>query len=132
MAVRWSDSGLHTLVVMPRETMTRATQHTTEATASYIRNHVRSSAPPAQALALTGAMRAHWHVEADNWMREVTVEEDPVITTSANQAHIMGSLRSVALRVLRRGGVTNFQAALEDFADCPRKFAAALRRINFL
>lgn len=132
MAARWSDSGLHTLVVMQRETVTLATQHTTQETAYYISNYVLSSDPQPPAIALTGAIREHWHVEADNWIRDVTLEEDHVTTTSANQAHIMASLRSVALHVLRRCGVTNFRAALEDFADCPSKFEAVLRQVNFL
>lgn len=85
-----------------------------------------------QASELTRAIRQHWHVESDNWIRDVTLNEDHIKTTSPNQAQIMGSLRSLAMRFLRRFNVTNFQEALEDFADCPRKFEALLRRVNFL
>ena len=132
VAARWSDSGLCTLVVMQRDTVTLATQKTTSATAYYISNHALSSQPQAQAIALTSAIREHWHVESDNWIRDVTLDEDHIKTTSAKQAQIMGSLRSVALRLLRRFEVKNFRAALEDFADCPRKFEALLKQVNFL
>ena len=132
VAPRWRDSGVHTLVVMPRHTLTLATQKTTCEIAYYISNQALNTDPHAQAMALTGAMRQHWHVESDNWIRDVTLEEDHIKTTSANQAQIMGCLCSLALRVLRRFNVKNFQEALEDFADCPSRFEALLRRVKFL
>ena len=132
VAPRWSDSGVHTLVVMKRHTVTLATQKTTCETAYYISNQALSTAPQAQAMALTGAIRQHWHVESDNWMRDGTLDEDNVKTKSANQAQGLGCLRSLALRLLRRFNVKNFQEALEDFADCPSKFEAFLRRVKFL
>jgi predicted transposase YbfD/YdcC len=132
VAPRWSDSGVHTLVVMKRHTLTLATQQTTCETAYSISNQALNTDPHAQAMALTGAIRQHWHVESDNWIRDVTLEEDHIKTPSANQAQIMGCLCSVALRVLRRFNVKNFQEALEDFADCPSRFEALLRRVKFL
>jgi predicted transposase YbfD/YdcC len=132
LAPRWSDSGIHTLVVMTRHTVTVATQKTTCETAYYISNQALSTDPQAQALELTGAIRQHWHVESDNWIRDVTLDEDHIKTTSANQAQNMGCLRSLAMRLLRRFNVKNFQEALEDFADCPSRFEALLRQVNFL
>jgi predicted transposase YbfD/YdcC len=132
LAPRWSDSGIHTLVVMTRHTVTFATQKTTCETAYYISNQALSTDPQAQALELTGAIRQHWHVESDNWIRDVTLDEDHIKTTSANQAQNMGCLRSLAMRLLRRFNVKNFQEALEDFADCPSRFEALLRRVKFL
>ena len=132
LAPRWSDSGVHTLVVMKRHTLTLTTQKTTYETAYYISNQALNTDPQAQALELTGAIRQHWHVESDNWIRDVTFDEDNVQTTSANQAQGMGCLRSLAMRLLRRFDVKNFQEALEDFADCPSRFEALLRRVKFL
>lgn len=103
-APRWSDSGRHTLVVVKRATVMLATQKTTSETAYYISNQALSRDPQAQALELTRAIREHWHVESDNWIRDVTLEEDHIKTISANQAQIMGSLRSLALRLLRQFG----------------------------
>jgi predicted transposase YbfD/YdcC len=107
LAPRWSDSGIHTLVVMTRHTVTFATQKTTCETAYYISNQALSTDPQAQALELTGAIRQHWHVESDNWIRDVTLDEDHIKTTSANQAQNMGCLRSLAMRLLRRFNVTS-------------------------
>lgn len=132
LAPGWSDSGIHTLVVMTRHTVTFATQKTTCETAYYISNQALSTDPQAQALELTSAIRQHWHVESDNWIRDVTLDEDHIKTTSANQAQNMGCLRSLAMRLLRRFNVKNFQEALEDFADCPSRFEALLRQVKFL
>ena len=132
LATRWNASGVHTLVVMQRETMTLATQKTTSETAYYMSNQVLSRHLPEQAQALTGAIRQHWHVESDNWIRDVTFDEDHVKTKASNQAHVMSCLRSLAIRLLRCFNVRNFQEALEDFADCPSKFEALLRRVKFL
>jgi hypothetical protein len=38
----------------------------------------------------------------------------------------------LAIRLLRRFKVPNFQEAIEDFADCPSKFEVLLRRVKFL
>ena len=81
---------------------------------------------------LTCAIREHWHVESDNWIRDVTLNEDKVKTNSSNQGQIMGSLRSLATRLLRKFNVTNFQEAIEDFADCTGRFEALLKQVNFL
>jgi len=132
LAPRWSESGVHTLVVMQRETVMLATQKTTSETAYYISNQALSSDPQAQAMELTRAIREHWHVESDNWIRDVTLNEDHVKTQSAHQAQVMGCLRSLAMRLLRRFNVSNFQEAIEDFADCPGRFEALLRRVNFV
>jgi predicted transposase YbfD/YdcC len=132
LAVRWSESGIHSLVVIERETLTPAKQKTTHETAYYISNQELTSNPPGQAQELTRAIREHWHVESDNWIRDVTFNEDHVKTKSSNQGQVMGCLRSLAMRLLRRYKVPNFQEALEDFTDCPSKFEAFLRRVKFL
>jgi predicted transposase YbfD/YdcC len=132
LAPRWSASGIHTLVVMTRHTVTLATQKTTCETAYDISNQALSSDPHAHALELTGAIRQHGHGESDNGIRDGTLDEDHIKTTSAPQAQNMGCLRSLALRLLRRCNVKNFQEALEDFADCPSRFEALLRQGKFL
>jgi hypothetical protein len=83
---------------------------------------------------LAALMQSHPNIPAqsDNWIRDVTFDEDHVKTKSSNQAQVMSCLRSLAIRLLRRFNVSNFQEALEDFADCPSRFEALLRRVKFL
>ena len=44
----------------------------------------------------------------------------------------MGGLRGLAIRLLRKANVNNFQAALENFTDCPDLFQRFLKRVKFL
>jgi predicted transposase YbfD/YdcC len=132
LAARWSESGVHTLVVVERDTVTPAKQKTTRETAYDISHHGLASDPQGQTQKLARAIRQHWHVESENWIRDVTFNEDHVQTKSPNQGQVVGCLRSLAIRLLRRCKVPNFQEALEDFADCPSKFEAFLRRVKFL
>lgn len=132
LAKRWADSGLQTLVVIKRETLRPATGKSSSETAYYLSNQALTPHSQAQAMELAGAIRQHWHVESDNWIRDVTFQEDHIKTHSSNQAHVMGCLRSLAVRLLRKFNVRNFQEALETFADCPSRFEAFLKRVKFL
>ncbi len=120
VAKRWTDSGLHTLIALKRQTLTPATGKSSSETADYISNQALTEEDPnAQTQALTAAIRRHWHVESDNWIRDVTFDEDQVKTQSANQGQVMGGLRGLAMSLLRQFKVSNFQEAIETFADCP-------------
>ena len=132
LAPRWAHSGVRTLVVLERQTHTPATGKTSWETAYYISNRALGKTPKAQLTELTGAIRQHWHVESENWIRDVTFNEDHVKTTSSNQGQIMGCLRGLAIRLLRKVNVGNFQEALEDFIDCPNMFQRFLKRVKFL
>jgi predicted transposase YbfD/YdcC len=132
LAPRWAHSRVQTLVVVERQTHTPATGKTSLETAYYICNRALGQTPKAHLEELSGAIRQHWHVESDNWIRDVTFKEDHIKTCSANQAQIMGGLRGLAMRLLRKLNVGNFQAALEEFVDCPNTFISFLKRVKFL
>ena len=44
----------------------------------------------------------------------------------------MGSLRGLAVRLLRKANISNFQEVVENFTDCPSLFENFLIRVNFL
>ena len=113
---RWKDSGLSTLIVMERETFEVAKKKTTFETSYYVSNTVADPSdvkPVANELAQ--AIRKHWGVESNNWIRDVTFGEDSVKTKAGNQAHIMGSLRGLAIELIRKTSPKNFKAAIEKF-----------------
>jgi len=62
---------------------------------------------------LTQAIKKHWGVESNNWILDVTFNEDTVLTKAKNQAHILGRLGGFVLQILRKVGESNFQAAIE-------------------
>ncbi|QTA85735.1 hypothetical protein [Desulfonema magnum] len=78
------------------------------------------------------AVRKHWGVESDNRVGDLSFQEDRVKTGNGNQAQVMGSLRTLAIRIFRKAGISNFQAAVEKFTDCTDKFEDMLHKINFI
>jgi predicted transposase YbfD/YdcC len=131
LAPRRADSGMQTLVVIKRETLTPATGKTSSETAYDISNRALTPSPKAQVKELASAIRQPWHVESDNWIYDAPFNEDNIKTRSPNQAQIIGCLRSLAMRLLRKLNVGNFQEAIENFADCPNMFETLLKRVKF-
>ena len=129
---RWETSCLQTLVIIKRETLTLKTGKKSEDTSYYISNRAIDKDQAERANDLVGAVRKHWGVESNNWILDVTFNEDNVIIKEKNQAHIMGRLRGFALQLLRKAGIQNFQAALENFTDLPDSMEAFLRQVKFL
>ena len=129
---RWADSGFQTLVVMERQTIRKVQQKVSVETSYYVSNQKVDEERHSEQSSLFGAIRRHWGVESDNWIRDVTLGEDKVKTKHASQAHIMACLRTLAMRLLRKANVKNFQAAIETFCDCPDRFEAFLRQTEFV
>ena len=129
---RWAASGFRTLVVLERQTTELSTQKMTQETSYYLSNQALTPEPQAAQNELFQAIRQHWGVESDNWIRDVTFGEDHVKTKDGNQGQVLACLRTLALRWLRQANIQNFQAALDDFADSPPLFAAFLKQAHFL
>lgn len=129
-AKRWSNSGFATLIVMERKTKKK--QKTTQETSFYLSNQKLPEEQPSQGRELFDAIRGHWRVESDNWVRDVTFQEDSVRTKSGNQAQVMASLRTLAMQLFRKAKIPNMMAALDDFGDNNKLFEEFLERVGFL
>jgi predicted transposase YbfD/YdcC len=125
---RWSDSGFHTLVVMERQAIKTAQQKVSSEVSYYVSNQKASPEQPNGQNELFTAIRRHWSVESDNWIRDVTFNEDNVKTKCADQAHVMACLRTFVVQLFRKANLKNFQAAIETFCDCPDKFQVFLHQ----
>jgi predicted transposase YbfD/YdcC len=129
---RWAGSGLATLIVMTRRTTELATQKRSVEVSFYCANVSVDPADKATQQELFQAIRGHWGVEAVNYIRDVSFQEDKVRTKHGNQAQVLASLRTLAIQLFREADFNNFQAALETFADCPDRFEAFLVQYGFL
>jgi outer membrane protein TolC/predicted transposase YbfD/YdcC len=129
---RWKSSGLSVLIVMERETVEIAKQKTTFDTSYYVSNSaIESSSIQALTEELAGAIRFHWGVESNNWIRDVTFNEDHIKTKAGNQAQIMALLRGLAIELIRKTSPKNFQAAIEDLSDSIANLESMLRQVKF-
>lgn len=130
---RWQSSGLSALIVMERETVDIAKQKTTFDTSYYVSNSaIESSSIQALTEELAGAIRCHWRVESNNWIRDVTFNEDHIKTKAGNQAQIMALLRGLAIELIRKTSPKNFQAAIENLSDSIANLELMLRQVKFL
>ncbi len=129
---RWKNSRLETLVIMKRKTVILKTGKESDESSYYISNANVDENAPKMANDLVQAIRKHGGVESNNWILDVTFNEDNVRIKAKNQAYIMSRLRAFSLQLLRKAGLQNFQVALEKFTDLPDSMERFLRQVKFL
>lgn len=127
---RWDNSGLRFLIVMNRSTKNLKTGKVTQETSYYVTNQAPQTLEEREEL--FWAIRHHWGVESDHWIRDVTFGEDRVKASLSNRTQVLALLRTLALYIFRREKVKNMKAKLELFADSPTQFKRFLKQVNFL
>ncbi len=132
LADRWNASGLQTLIVIRRETLEIKGNKRSNSTSYYISNQEVLADDLACSTELVGAIRKHWGVESNNWILDVTFDEDNVKTKASNQAYIMGRLRGLIIQIFRKAKIKNFQSAIEKFCDSIDEMKSILRQVKFL
>jgi predicted transposase YbfD/YdcC len=130
LAPRWQQSGLSHVVRVDRTTAQLTTAKQSRAVAYYVTN--QDAATSAAQDELFTAIRGHWGCEADNWIRDVTLQEDQIPVQQSTQAHVLGTLRTLVLGLFRRAGVGNVRAMLDSLADSPSLFTQLLCQVGFL
>lgn len=130
---RWQGSGLSVLIVIGRESFDTAKQKRTFETSYYISNSkLKPHGEKALVQELAKAIRLHWGVESNNWIRDCTFNEDHIKTKAGNQAQVMALLRSLAIELIRKSATKNFRATIEKFMDSVHSLEVMLRQVNFL
>lgn len=82
------------------------------------------SATAADAATLARLLRGHWGIENRlHWVRDTAYHEDASQVRSGNAAHVMASLRNLAISLLRLAGHTNISAALRHYGRDPQRAA---------
>lgn len=127
---RWQHSGLDTVVRVDRTTTQLTTAKRTHTVAYYVTN--QGATTPTAHLDLFTAIRGHWGCEADNWIRDVTLQEDQILVKQPTQAHVLGALRTLVLGLFRKAGVRKVRALLDNLADSPTLFKQLLCQVGFL
>ncbi len=129
---RWVDSGLSTLIVISRRTTEIAKQKPSAEVSFYLSNVPVQKGNEAIQQELFTAIRQHWGIESDNYIRDVSFQEDLIRTKDSNQGQVLASLRTLAMRLFREADIENFRAALDDFSDTPALFETFLNQYGFL
>ena len=110
---KWNDSGLATLIVVQREATQCKTGKVSQETSYYLTNADIAEVPPEE---LFGAIRQHWGIEADNWVRDSTFSEDRIRCKEPARSKTLASVISVAGNLLRQQKKGYLKAMQEDIA----------------
>ena len=130
---RWGPSKVRTLVSVVRrsEPINGQTAPSVELSC-YISNATIGDDRAKTLKELSGAIRHHWQVEANNWTRDVTLGEDGAKTVDGEQALAMAALRSLSLMLLRKTRRKNLAEAIDRLRQVPGALVRLLRQSKFL
>lgn len=119
---KWAGAGLATLMVMQRESTQCKTGKVSKETSYYLSNATTEQIPAKE---LFTAIRQHWSIEADNWVRDCTFREDRIRCKEPARSKTLASIISVAGNLLRQQKKGFLKAMQEDIA-CNPSFAIPL------
>lgn len=117
---RWDASHISTMVSVNRQRETVCKGEITKIqqdTAYFISNTYDKDLKTQTLVELSGAIRGHWSIEADNHIRDVTLGEDKIKTQKGNRTRAEATLRTIGLEWLKLEKPNNYVAILEKFAD---------------
>lgn len=117
---KWDASGFSTLVVIERESIQCKTDKMSRETSYYLSNATLEQIAPKE---FFKAIRQHWSIEVDNWVRDVTFREDRIRCKEPIRSKSLASIISVAGNLLRQQKKGHLKAMQEDIA-CNPSFAA--------
>ena len=138
---RWTKSHLRTCIVVQRNVTELKTGKTSYEKAFYISNVWLAQAPKdTQMLQKTyfdaqnvcDALRGHWSIESDHWVRDVSFGEDRCKTPKSQTTRALAILRSIAIDWLKLFKPKNFKELAEFYRDCPDSFALKLTETCFI
>ena len=79
---------------------------------------------------LAGYIRGHWGIENRlHWVRDVTFDEDRSQIRTGNAAHVMASIRNLAISIHRLAGATNIAKALRAAMRNPKIAGQLIARL---
>ena len=110
LAERWAKSGLESVVCVDRHRWQAKTGRVSQEQAWFV-----SNLPASCGLELVGAIRNHWQIEADHYIRDTTGGEDKIRCGCGSRLRTLASVLNVGLNLLRgydRKG--NLRACWED------------------
>jgi hypothetical protein len=104
LALRWAKSQMKTLLVVKRKIKRSKDGNYSHQMAYYVSNKALVGKT---GLELFNAVRGHWAVESDNYVREVTLGEDQIKCKQVPRIRIIASAINTVLNNIRRTDKNN-------------------------
>ncbi len=118
-----------TLIVVERTSTQSKTGKTSQETSFYVSNQ---SPTTVESEALGRAIREHWAIEADHWVRDATFREDRIRCKEPARSKAVASIISIAGNLLRKQKKGYLKAMQEDIACNPASAIALFRHRDVL
>lgn len=116
---RWKDTAIQSLIVIDRERLRLKDGKQSQERACFISNLPLGAH---SALGLFNGVRNHWSVEADNYIRDVTLGEDKIRCNNAARSRMIASVINIALNLMRKqDNKGNIKAFREELNFCLQK-----------
>ena len=133
---RWRQSDFQTLIAVDRTTEKIKKEEITRERSYYVSNvelegHQSKTLTDVEEELFT-AIREHWHVESNNYIRDMTFKEDYVKTKNKNQGQILSLMRTVAINIIRKTNPKNFKETIDSFYDSQEVLTSVLLKFKFL
>lgn len=128
-APKWKDCGLNTLIVMKRTSTQSKTGKTSQETSFYVSNQNPATV---ESKVMGRAIREHWAIEADHWVRDSTFREDRIRCKDPARSKTVASIISVASNLLRQQKKGYIKAMQEDITCDPASAIALFRHHDVL
>ncbi len=124
---RWANTKFRSLVVVNRQRTDWKGENTRQETSYYI-----SNGDTKKNNEYFDAIRNHWAVEVDHYIRDVTLKEDAMRTKEKQITRIFSGLRTLVMKILRKLKPKNLMAQIETFQDNFTELIRVLKMLNFL
>jgi predicted transposase YbfD/YdcC len=127
---RWKFAGLTTLIMVKRTRIINSSGKYSEDVSYYMSNENPTDLTKAKHL--FEHIRLHWSVEVNNYIRDVTLQEDALQTKFKDVARPISLLRTLLIKVLQKCEIKNIAQKLEEFMDDFQKTLLFLKSVNVL
>lgn len=127
---RWDTANFQTIIKVERNSYHCKKKTESSEISYYISN--QKIKPFNTDFELFDAIRGHWNVETNNYIRDVVLREDQLKTKEPLIARNIASCRTIMLNLLYQLKPKNMKAKLEEFADDLKILLQWLTEINFL
>jgi len=126
MEEKWQQAGLQTLMAVERTRLRVKDGKQSSETAFFVSNKALA---PETAMELFRAVRNHWAIEADHWVRDVTFGEDRMRCSCPKRAKGMASVLNTALNIIRKNNTLgSIQLFREQISEDWGKALSCLRK----
>lgn len=121
---KWVKTDIQTLVAVERNRTIVKTKKESNETAYFVTNLKLDEQTGKE---LFDAVRNHWSIESDNWVRDVNFGEDKIQCLKKNIPRVMGVVLGSVLNLLRRKNKNNLRALREELSQNRRLAYACWR-----